>query len=245
MRLTSSAAACAGQCILSVGPPLALQAAQSAHEHLNRDSTRHGCRTRRNRPWLLPLPLRRANVPEAAVEIRFKNLSVRGTQIIKVEDQGLLGKLKVGERKEDDNERGFSRNAAGCMEQSKRSRVAASVLAVLAFTPYVSAASRGPHHFRRSPLTSQALNPLAAKQRVKKWNIIDGVSGVLKVGAAGAQRSVCVVRFGAQGVPRACIQDMCIWCHVCLPLWRWAAQLAASLSSRVHTECIWPPTAAG
>lgn len=94
----------------------------------NRDSTWHGCRTRRNRPWLLPLPLRRANVPEAAVEIRFKNLSVRGTQIIKAEDQGLLGKLKVGECKEDDNERGFSRNAAGCMEQSKRSRVAASSL---------------------------------------------------------------------------------------------------------------------
>lgn len=33
--------------------------------------------------------------------------------------------------------------------------------------------------------TPQALNPLAAKQRVKKWNIIDGVSGVLKVGSAG------------------------------------------------------------
>lgn len=38
----------------------------------------------------------RANVPEAAVEIRFKNLSVQGTQIIKADEQGLLGKLKVG-----------------------------------------------------------------------------------------------------------------------------------------------------
>lgn len=35
-------------------------------------------------------------MPEAAVEIRFKNLSVQGTQIIKADEQGLLGKLKVG-----------------------------------------------------------------------------------------------------------------------------------------------------
>ena len=38
----------------------------------------------------------RANVPQAAVEIRFRNLSVRGTQTIKAEGQGLLGKLQVG-----------------------------------------------------------------------------------------------------------------------------------------------------